>query len=79
MGCYIDGKPRYYNGDTCAGIEGGNTEQCCMIVGRCTGNTDGDQDAQCPGPTGLKEDKVRFIICLPMCSVRRVMDPWVLM
>ena len=61
MGCYVAGKAVPYNGGTCPGVEGGNTEQCCMIAGRCAGNTDGDQDAQCPGPTILKEDKVSVL------------------
>lgn len=58
IGCYIDGKPVPPNGGSCGGVDGGHTEECCMVAGRCAGNTDGDQDVKCPEPTRLKQDKV---------------------
>ncbi len=58
VGCYEGGKPVPFNGGSCGGVDGGHTEQCCMVAGRCAGNTDGDQNVRCPEPTRLKQDKV---------------------
>lgn len=58
IGCYVDGKPVPFNGASCGGVNGGHTEECCMVAGRCAGNTDGDQDVKCPASTRLKKDKV---------------------